>query len=352
MRTTLSIAFALCLSTRAAFAGAANDPPKFDEVYELLRSNLNNTSETELNSAAVRGLLSQLGPNAALLAPRAANADSSAPRPLGEALLYDNSYVYFRVLNVESNLADELTTAWRDLAATNASKIKGVVLDLRFAGGCDFAAAAAAADCFLNSDQPLLQFGGQVARSTKKGNAITVPLAVLINPETSEAAEGVAAVLRETSTGLLLGGQTAGRASLFKDFPLSNGGKLRVAVGEIKLADGAVLTGGVKPDIAVEVKPAEEKFYWEHPWQTLAQSGATNLTGANADLAAAASTNQAGYHRFNEAELVREQRDGADLEAEFTGRADQPDPGMKVLSDPALARALDLLKGLAVVRKQ
>jgi len=40
------------------------------------------------------------------------------------------------------------------------------------------------------------------------------------------------------------------------------------------------------------------------------------------------------------------------LEAEFTGRLDQPDPSLKVLADPVLARALDLLKGLAVVQKQ
>jgi hypothetical protein len=173
---------------------------------------------------------------------------------------------------------------------------------------------------------------------------------VTINSKTSGAAEGLAAVLRETSTGLLLGGRTAGLARLFKDFPLSNGGTLRVAVGEIKLGDGSDFSGGVKPDIAVEVSPADEASYWEHPYQAPARAGTTNLAGTNVD--AAASTNQGGYHPFNEAELVREQRDGADLEAEFAGRQDQPDPGLKLINDPVLARALDLLKGLAVVQKQ
>jgi hypothetical protein len=50
--------------------------------------------------------------------------------------------------------------------------------------------------------------------------------------------------------------------------------------------------------------------------------------------------------------LVREQRDGADLEAEFGGGGRfQTDPGLTIVRDPVLARALDLLKGLAVVQK-
>lgn len=352
MKIKLSIALALWLPACAGFAGAANDLPNFDEVYRLLRSNLNNTSKQELNDAAVRGLLSQLSSNAVLVGAEAANGASAASRPLGKSIIYDDFYAYFRVQNVESNLADELLTAWRDLAATNKSRIKGAVLDLRFAGGSDFAAAAAAGDCFFNSDQPLLEYGDRVVHGAKNSNAITVPLAVLINSKTTGAAEGLAAVLRETRTGLLLGGRTAGQASLFKDFPLSSGGKLRIAVGEIKLGDGSVFSGGVKPDIAVDINPALEKAYWEHPYQGPAQSGTASVTGTNADLAGASSTDESGYHRFNEAQLVREQREGADLEAAFSGREDQPDPSLKVLTDPVLARALDLLKGLAVVQKQ
>jgi hypothetical protein len=52
---------------------------------------------------------------------------------------------------------------------------------------------------------------------------------------------------------------------------------------------------------------------------------------------------------LNEAELVREHREGADLDAEpAAGR--EPEPEKPVVRDPVLARALDLLKGLAVVR--
>ena len=340
------------LAACALCAGSTNDPPQFDEVYQLLRAHLNGSSDADLNRAAVDGLLAQLKSSAMLIGPATtAEAAPAAAVPLGKSIIYDDSCAYFRVLKVETNLARELMSSYREMAATNKSKIKGVVLDLRFAGGADFAAAAAAADCFLNDDQPLLECGGVMARSTKKTNAITVPLAALINSGTSEAAEGLAAVLRQTRTGLLLGSQSAGRASLFQEFPLTNGEQLRIAVGQIKLGDGSVFTGGIKPDIEVKTTPEEERAYLEQPYLIPAQAGRTNAAGTNL-TANPPKTNDSPFRRFNEAELVREQREGTDLEAEFSaGARYQTDPSLKIVRDPALARALDLLKGLAVVQK-
>ena len=65
-------------------------------------------------------------------------------------------------------------------------------------------------------------------------------------------------------------------------------------------------------------------------------------------------TNQAGgtnhlarHPRFNEAELVRERREGVS-EADITAMKEH-DVENPMVQDPALARALDLLRGLAVV---
>jgi hypothetical protein len=344
-----SVSILFCLAACAGWAASTNDLPKFDEVYQLLRANLTGASDADLNRAAVRGLLDQLK-SSAMLASGPADVEPAPAAPaLGKPIIYDDSFAYFRVLKVEANLAGELMSSYREMAATNKSKIKGIVLDLRFAGGADFAAAAAAADCFLNADQPLLECGGVVARSTRKDNPITVPLAALINSQTSEAAEGLAAVLRQTSTGLLLGSQSAGRAGIFKEFPLTGGGKLRIAVGDIKLGDGTVFRGGIKPDIAVKTNPDEERAYWEQPYLMPGQTA--NAAGTNV-VASQSQTNESVFPRLNEAELVREQRDGADLEAEFSvGGRSQTDPNLKIVRDPALARALDLLKGLAVVQK-
>ena len=333
------------MAAGAGWASSTNELPKFDEVYQLLRGNLSGVSDGELNSAAVQGLLDHFQSSAMLVGNGAANIASTAT-PLDKALIYDDSYAYFRVAKVETNLAAELAASYADFAKTNKAKIKGVIVDLRFASGADFAAAAAAADCFLGSDQPLLKVGGTVLRSTKKDNAISVPLTVLINSQTSEAAEGLAAIVRLTGAGLLLGSETAGHAGLFKDFPLAEGGDLRIASGQVELGDGTIFTGRVKPDIAVNTKPEDEKAYWEHPYQMPTAAGMTNMAGASVPA------NGSVFRRYSEAELVREQRDGADLEADFAGAGgSQPAPEVKILRDPALARALDLLKGLAVVQQ-
>ena len=58
-------------------------------------------------------------------------------------------------------------------------------------------------------------------------------------------------------------------------------------------------------------------------------------------------TNRAARRqRFNEAELVRERREGIS-EADVTALRER-EPEKPVVDDPALARAMDLLKGLAV----
>ena len=48
-------------------AEATDTAPDFNQVYELLRANLPNASDAELNSAAVKGLLRQLHGRATLV---------------------------------------------------------------------------------------------------------------------------------------------------------------------------------------------------------------------------------------------------------------------------------------------
>src|SRR5439155_1191989 len=79
--------------------------------------------------------------------PRVILVTNGAPagvRPEGSLLsrtkVYDDSYGYLRVARVATGLADEIKSAHDRLDATN--KLKGVVLDLRFADGQDYTAAA------------------------------------------------------------------------------------------------------------------------------------------------------------------------------------------------------------------
>jgi C-terminal processing protease CtpA/Prc len=226
------------------------------------------------------------------------------------------------------------------MTETNKGKIKGLVLDLRFAVGFDYAAAAKVADCFLNSDRPLLNWQTASARATPKADAITVPVAILVNSQTSGAAEALAAVLRDSGVGLILGAQTAGLASVFKEFALQNGARLRVAVGPVSLGAGKTLTGGLVPDIAITASLDDQRAYLLDPYKDLHPPPAAKTDDvANSVLE---------QPRLNEVELIRQHKNGEDADdTPALDRLSAPPP--PVVADPALARALDLLKGLAVV---
>jgi C-terminal processing protease CtpA/Prc len=350
---TRNFLFCFLLAATIGRAATGGAPPKFDEVYQLLRSNLDGVSQAELDRAAVKGLLEQL-PGQAMLVESNSAAISPASDTLGKVALYDDSYACLRISRVEGNLAEKLRAAYDGLARTNTAKIKGVILDLRFAAGNDYAAAAAAADCFLNSDQPLLEWGTGSARATKKTNAITAPVAILVNSQTAGAAEALAAALREADIGLILGGTTAGQANIFKEFTLANGEKLRIATSQIKLGDGTALAKGLKPDIAVEASLADERACLDDPYKILHPSApAKNGFATNSNLA---STNPPARRPTNEAELVRERRAGETLDDDSDELSPQiiaapEEPAPPVIADAALARALDLLKGLAVIQQ-
>ena len=230
--------------------------------------------------------------------------------------------------------------AYRALAGTN--KIAGVVLDLRFADGSDDTAAQAAAKLF----------------TAKK--IIAGPLAVLVNGETRGAAEALAAALRQAGAGLIIGSPTAGAASDFKEFPLSNGERLRVAAAPA--ASGGSAISRVQPDIDVTVAASDERVFFDNPYQAML-TGNTNSSPGNTNfLPFVDHTSEADLVRQREKDgklikapmlnedLIRENGDGNGGD-EDSAPARAAGPQTPVISDPVLARAVDLIKGLAIVRK-
>jgi len=322
--------------------------PDFKEVYDLIRAHLTEMSEAQLNQAAARALVSSLSPRVSLVTNgAAANARAAAPL-VSKPSLFEGEIAYLRVERVGEGVANAVREACTKLGATN--KLAGVILDLRYASGDDYASAAATAELFVKKDQPLLNWGNGMVRSKDKSDAISLPVAVLVNRQTVGAAEALAAVLRETGAGLILGSRTAGQAMIAQEFPLKNGERLRIATAPIELGNGSTLSGqGLKPDIAVEVTADDDRAYYADAFKV--NSKTELLAGGGLALTNQASgTNRAVRRpRFNEAELVRERREGiseADLTVPRERELEKPQ-----VNDPTLARALDLLKGLALVRQ-
>lgn len=210
----------------------------------------------------------------------------AATAALAESAVIEDNVIYLRVGSVAGDLAAEISSASTGLTATN--KVIGTILDLRFADGTDPAEARVTADYF---------------------SARKLPLAVLVNDETRDAAANLAAELRKERAGLIFGS----------------------------------MTGGLKPDIAVTVNTNNEKVFLNNPYAMLATNDAVSLAATN-DLLPF-------VDHLSEADLVRQKvKDGED--DEDAEPAERPAPPKPVIRDPVLARAVDLLKGLAVVRLQ
>ena len=88
---TRNFLFCFLVAATIGRAAPASVPPQFDEVYQLLRSNLDGVSQADLDRAAVKGLLEQF-PGQAMLEESNSAAIPPASGTLGKAALYDDSY--------------------------------------------------------------------------------------------------------------------------------------------------------------------------------------------------------------------------------------------------------------------
>jgi hypothetical protein len=197
------------------------------------------------------------------------------------------------------------------------------------------------ADLFLSNALPVLEWKGEILKSKEKTNALEGPVVVLANHSTAGAAEILAAVLREYRVAVLIGAPTAGRAMEMSAFKLKTGHFLKVATATPKVAEGKWLpAGGVPPDIAVTVAEADEQAYLLDPYKIPNAPAFTSANGAGRSL----------RPRVTEADLVRIKREGGDLDQGEPKPARAYELPKPVLRDPVLGRALDLLKGLGVIK--
>ena len=311
-------------------ADTTNTAPDFREVYDLLRTNLTGATDETLNRAAVEGLLAQLRGKALLVGSGVEEATTNTV--LSKAVILESNVVYLRASCVTNGLADKLSTACHALAASN--KVVGVVLDLRFANGDDHASVSEAVKLFTTPKIP---------------GSIGGPLVVLVNGETRDAAEVLATELRKSGAALIIGSPTAGAATAFREFPLSNGERLRIATTPVTPGDTPAVSH-VQPDITVTISPNDERVYFADAYADLSKPAAdTNLNAATNGFLSF-------IDRTSEADLVREKvNNSGEHNGVMLPRHIAPqkpfEPEKPLIRDPVLARALDLIKGLAIVRE-
>jgi len=137
---------------------------------------------------------------------------------------------------------------------------RGIVLDLRGNGGGLLQEAVLCASVFLPADEVVVttksRTQGDAVYKTAGGNLPKRPLVVLIDGNTASAAEALTAALADDADAAVVGATSFGKGVFQQDVELSNGGALKLTIGEYFTPDGANLGGkGIHPDVAARDVP-------------------------------------------------------------------------------------------------
>jgi hypothetical protein len=298
------------------------------QVVDLLRNNYiqpGGLTELGLARAGIQGLLDRLGAGARIYSKITAVPES--PSPLRSEWLGDVGYLRLGSLNE----LGALDSALEQFAAKPATAL---ILDLRSTPpSSDFELGAEVCRRFAPKGRVLFTIKRPKANEEEVITSRDDPrwrglLVVLVDSDTAGAAEVIAAVLRTYLRAYVIGQQTKGEAAQFEDLPLPSGKILRVAVGEVTLADNSpVFPGGLRPDLTVAV-PQEKTN------ELLVAALADGIEPLVMDKA---------RPRMNEAALVAGLNPELDAAQERQNQKDRGETPKPALRDEAVQRALDYI---------
>ena len=137
---------------------------------------------------------------------------------------------------------------------------EGIVLDLRANGGGLLQEAVLTASIFLPEDEVVVttdsRTQGHAVYKTVGDNLPARPLVVLIDGNTASAAEILTAALADDAGAEVVGTRSFGKGVFQQEVGLSNGGALKLTIGEYFTPDGANLAGhGIDPDVEARDLP-------------------------------------------------------------------------------------------------
>lgn len=254
------------------FAGAASAAPDgkkavqpvddlsqaaVQSAFQILRSDYirrEDLSFDELNRAALQGLLARLDFGAELI-----RHDSKVAPPVSgvhsELLTTDVAY-----LRPQAFVEGEVTQMEAALRQFATQDVPWIILDLRSpAAPGSFDVAAAMLDFFLPEGELIFkmkQIGKDTADLTlsKAGQVWKRPVVVLIDGETGNIGETIAAVLNQRQRALLVGSPTRGGTVRYETVPVDDRWSLRFARAEMLLQDDtSIFKKGLKPRYAMDL---------------------------------------------------------------------------------------------------
>jgi carboxyl-terminal processing protease len=176
--------------------------------------------------------------------------------PLTESNVQSGDIAYVRIKQLISTVADDATRAVRQMQSA-----KGVILDLRDDPGGELSVAVDVGSLFVKSGALVFQTGRDGQKNPIEVNprrylGVTVPVVVLVNKNSASGSEIIAAGVRSSGAGTVMGTQTAGCVGSGQPRDLPDGGLLLVTLTKMQDSKtGEDLNGpgkGVVPDRIVE----------------------------------------------------------------------------------------------------
>jgi carboxyl-terminal processing protease len=138
---------------------------------------------------------------------------------------------------------------------------EGIVVDLRGNGGGLLEEAVLTASVFLPKDEVVTttdsRTQGHAVYKTVGANLPEVPVVVLIDRNTASAAEILTAALADDAGAKVIGARSYGKGVFQQEVGLSNGGALKLTIGEYFTPEGVNLakSHGIHPDVRVHDLP-------------------------------------------------------------------------------------------------
>lgn len=139
--------------------------------------------------------------------------------------------------------------------------VEGIVLDLRANGGGLLEEAVLSASVFLPEGEVVVttdsRTQGHASYETVGGNLPAVPMVVLIDRNTASAAEILTAALADDADATVVGTRSYGKGVFQQEVGLSNGGALKLTIGEYFTPRGVNLakSHGIHPDVPARDLP-------------------------------------------------------------------------------------------------
>jgi carboxyl-terminal processing protease len=165
---------------------------------------------------------------------------------------------YIRMLSFSVDAHGALAAAVGKVVDEGA---EGIVLDLRANPGGLLEEAVRSASIFLPEGEVVVttrsRTQGRSVHETVGGRLTSLPMVVLIDRNTASAAEILAAALTDVGGAAVVGTRSFGKGVFQEEKGLSNGGALKLTIGEYFTAEGVNLakSRGIHPDVVARNDP-------------------------------------------------------------------------------------------------